>query len=156
MDSNAGAWLVEDETAREMLERVLTERPFLLLPPLHRVPLRVGNIVELSGPSSSAKTHILMQAAITCILPEQWRGINFGGLGHLAMFLDLDCRFDILCFSELLNHRIMEAANVLRYTPDTRTSYRSGALSCLHGPISVALEDRTSFLQSFDSVPYEL
>ncbi|XVF03055.1 hypothetical protein REPUB_Repub04eG0227300 [Reevesia pubescens] len=110
MGSNAEAWLVEDESAREMLDRVLTERPFLLLPPLHRVPLRVGNIVELVGPSSSAKTHILIQAAITCILPKRWKGVNYGGLGHLAMFIDLDCRFDILRFSELLNHRIMEAA----------------------------------------------
>ncbi|XVE85631.1 hypothetical protein DITRI_Ditri17bG0105600 [Diplodiscus trichospermus] len=111
MGSHAAAWLDEDESAREMLDRVLTERPFLLLRPLHRVPLRVGNIVELVGPSSSAKTHILIQAAITCILPSEWKGINYGGLGHLAMFLDLDCRFDILRFSELLNHRIMEAAN---------------------------------------------
>ncbi|XP_021293360.1 DNA repair protein XRCC2 homolog isoform X1 [Herrania umbratica] len=111
MDSGAEAWLVEDESAREMLDRVLTERPLLLLPPLHRVPLRVGNIVELVGPTSSAKTHILIQAAITCVLPKQWKGVDYGGLGHLAMFIDLDCRFDILRFSELLNHRIMEAAN---------------------------------------------
>ncbi|XWS22995.1 hypothetical protein CRYUN_Cryun29cG0082900 [Craigia yunnanensis] len=111
MGSHDEDWLVEDESAREMLERVLTERPFLLLHPLHRVPLRVGNIVELVGPSSSAKTHILIQAAITCILPSEWKGINYGGMGHLALFLDLDCRFDILRFSELLNHRIMEAAN---------------------------------------------
>ncbi|XVF85644.1 hypothetical protein PTKIN_Ptkin17bG0132700 [Pterospermum kingtungense] len=109
MGSQAKAWLVEDESAREMLDRVLTERPFLLLPPLHRVPLRVGNIVELVGPSSSAKTHILIQAAITCILPKEWKGISYGGLGRLAMFIDLDCRFDVLRFSELLKHRIMEA-----------------------------------------------
>ncbi|MBA0816032.1 hypothetical protein Gohar_000738, partial [Gossypium harknessii] len=111
MGSHAKAWLVEDESAREMLDRVLTERPFLLLPPLHRVPLRVGNVVELVGPSSSSKTHILIQAAITCILPKLWKGVSYGGLGHSAMFIDLDCRFDVLRFSELLNHRIMEAAN---------------------------------------------
>lgn len=53
-----------DESAKEMLARVLTGRPFLLLPPLHRVPLRVGNVVEIFGPSPSAKTHILMQVII--------------------------------------------------------------------------------------------
>ncbi|KAK8567443.1 hypothetical protein V6N12_006030 [Hibiscus sabdariffa] len=111
MGSHAKSWLVEDETAREMLERVQTERPFLLLPPLHRVPIRVGNVVELAGPSSSSKTHILIQAAITCILPKQWNGVSYGGLGHSAMFIDLDCRFDISRFSELLNHRIMEAGS---------------------------------------------
>ncbi|XP_039006688.1 DNA repair protein XRCC2 homolog [Hibiscus syriacus] len=111
MGSHAKAWLVEDETAREMLQRVLSDRPFLLLPPLHRVLLRVGNVVELLGPSSSSKTHILIQAAITCILPKEWNGVIYGGLGQSAMFIDLDCRFDILRFSELLNHRIMEAGS---------------------------------------------
>ncbi|KAE8719225.1 DNA repair protein XRCC2-like protein [Hibiscus syriacus] len=111
MGSHAKSWLVEDENAREMLERVLTARPFLLLPPLHRVPLRVGNTVELVGPSSSSKTHILIQAAITCILPEQWNGVIYGGLGQSAMFIDLDCRFDVLRFSELLNRRITEAGS---------------------------------------------
>lgn len=54
-------WIEGDESAAEMLARVSTERPFLLLPPLHRLPLRVGNVVELVGPSPSAKTLILTQ-----------------------------------------------------------------------------------------------
>ena len=54
-------WIGGDESAKDMLARVAMARPFLLLPPLHRVPLRVGNVLELVGPSSSAKTHILIQ-----------------------------------------------------------------------------------------------
>ena len=54
-------WIDGDESASEMLNRLLTARPFFLLPPLHRVPLRVRNVVELVGPSPSAKTHILIQ-----------------------------------------------------------------------------------------------
>lgn len=54
-------WINGDESAKEMLSRVLTERPFLLIPPFHRVPLRVGNVVEIVGPSPSAKTEILIQ-----------------------------------------------------------------------------------------------
>lgn len=55
-------WLKPDETAKELLVRVLTERPLLLLPPpLHRLPFRVGNVVEIVGPSPSAKTLILIQ-----------------------------------------------------------------------------------------------
>ncbi|GKV27246.1 hypothetical protein SLEP1_g36439 [Rubroshorea leprosula] len=104
-------WLGEDESAKEMLDRVQTDRPFLLLPPLHRVPLRVGNVVEIVGPS--AKTHILIQAAINCILPQESDGVKYGGLGHLVMLLDLDCRFDILRFSELLKLRILEARGKL-------------------------------------------
>ncbi|OMO75553.1 Zinc finger, DHHC-type, palmitoyltransferase [Corchorus capsularis] len=160
MGSNAEAWLVEDETAREMLERVLTERPFLLLPPLHRVPLRVGNIVELSGPCSSAKTHILMQAAITCILPKQWRGVNFGGLGHLAMFLDLDCRFDILRFSELLNHRIMEAENGSSSEEAqnaTRKHYNEELFAlCMRRFLYIRCYDSSEFLATLKTLHYRI
>lgn len=63
MQIAAKGWIDGDESAAEMLGRVATERPFLLLPPLHRVPLRVGNVVELVGPSASAKTHILIQVS---------------------------------------------------------------------------------------------
>ncbi|XP_059640742.1 DNA repair protein XRCC2 homolog isoform X7 [Cornus florida] len=54
-------WIEGDESAKEMLARVLRERPLLLIPPLHRVPLRVGNVVEIVGPSPSAKTQILIE-----------------------------------------------------------------------------------------------
>ncbi|THG23964.1 hypothetical protein TEA_004687 [Camellia sinensis var. sinensis] len=237
-------WIEGEESAKAMLERVLRERPLLLLlPPLHRVPLRFGNVVELLGPSPSAKTHILIQnhfsfmimeqcqnynlhdtggdmiaplemsiifvelwatekfnkkqpvevvgimvsvermqifsneiyeqvligdkitldayvalygspikhywirigldvpetpvifclecfdvaqfcyyvyvdclilvprfiAAVSCILPKEWNGVTYGGLEHLVMFIDLDCRFDVLRLSQSLRHRIMEA-----------------------------------------------
>ncbi|PON84318.1 DNA recombination and repair protein-like, ATP-binding domain containing protein [Trema orientale] len=106
-------WIDGDESAGEMLARLSTERPFLLLPPLHRLPLRVGNVVELVGPSPSAKTLILIQAAISCILPKEWNGVHYGGLGRLVVFIDLDCRFDILCLSKMLKHRILEANGLL-------------------------------------------
>ncbi|KAI9169503.1 hypothetical protein LWI28_013270 [Acer negundo] len=103
-------WIEGDESGKEMLLRVLSEwPPFLLLPPFHRLPLRVGNVVELVGPSLSAKTHILIQVAISCILPKEWNGVHYGGLGRLVMFLDLDCRFDVSCLAQLLKHRIIQA-----------------------------------------------
>lgn len=49
------------------------------------------------------------QAAVNCILPKEWKGVNYGGLGNLVMFFDLDCRFEILRLSQALKHRIMEA-----------------------------------------------
>ncbi|XP_024026177.1 DNA repair protein XRCC2 homolog isoform X4 [Morus notabilis] len=105
----AKRWIDVDESAAEMLARVSTERPFLLLPPLHRLPLRVGNVVELVGPSPSSKTLILIQAAISCILPKEWNGAHYGGLERPVMFIDLDCRFDISCLSKMLKQRMMEA-----------------------------------------------
>ncbi|XP_027353660.1 DNA repair protein XRCC2 homolog isoform X3 [Abrus precatorius] len=96
-------WIAGDESGGEMLSRVSSVRPFLLPPPLHRVPLRVGNVLEVVGPSPSAKTHILIHTAITSILPK-----HYGGFDHLVLFLDLDCRFDIIRFSQLLIHRITQ------------------------------------------------
>lgn len=57
----ARGWICTDESAKEMLSRVSAERSLMLLPPLHRVPLRLGNVVEIAGPSPSAKTQILIQ-----------------------------------------------------------------------------------------------
>ncbi|XP_027170086.1 DNA repair protein XRCC2 homolog isoform X3 [Coffea eugenioides] len=110
MESTVKDWIKADETAKEMLTRLFTERPFLPLPPpLHKLPLRPGNVIEVAGPPSSAKTHILMQAAISCILPKQWKGVQFGGMERLAVFVDLDCRFDVLRFSRLLKHKLIQA-----------------------------------------------
>ncbi|XP_049347945.1 DNA repair protein XRCC2 homolog [Solanum verrucosum] len=110
MASSAREWIEADETAKQFLTRVFSERPFLPLPPpLHRIPLRPGNVVEIVGPSPSSKTRILMQAAINCILPKEWKGVNYGGLERLVMFVDLDCRFDVLSLSRLLKQRIIQA-----------------------------------------------
>lgn len=108
----AEGWLEGAESAKSMLSRVMRELPLslvLLPPPLDRVPLRLGNVVEIVGPSPSSKTHLLIQAAVSCILPKEWNGVNYGGLGNLVMFFDLDCRFEILRLSQALKHRIMEA-----------------------------------------------
>ncbi|CAN8251644.1 unnamed protein product [Cochlearia groenlandica] len=108
-DDEPRRWIRDDETAKRMLSRVLRDRAFLLLPPLHRVPLRAGNIVEITGASPSAKTQILIQSAISCILPKTWNGVHYGGLGKLVMFLDLDCRFDVIRLSDMLKHRLLQA-----------------------------------------------
>ncbi|KAK9153314.1 hypothetical protein Sjap_000794 [Stephania japonica] len=108
MSNEAKSWIHGDESAKQILARVARKRPFLLRPPLHRVPLRVGNVVEIVGPSPSAKTHVLMQAAISCILPNDWKGIHYGGLESLVMYFDLDCRFDVERFTQLLKHCIMD------------------------------------------------
>lgn len=109
-EENPRLWIHGDETAKEFLSRVFTERPPLLLPPLHRVPLRVGNVVEIAGPSPSAKSQVLLQAAVNCILPKEWKGVHYGGLGKMVMYFDLDCRFDVLRLYEALKHRIAEAS----------------------------------------------
>ncbi|XP_051139141.1 DNA repair protein XRCC2 homolog isoform X1 [Andrographis paniculata] len=105
----AFSWIKIDETAQQALVRILTERPFVVLPPpIHRLPVRVGNVVEIVGPSPSAKTLILIQAAINCILPKEWKGVQYGGLERAVLFVDLDCRFDVFSLSRALERRIAE------------------------------------------------
>ncbi|XP_051226411.1 DNA repair protein XRCC2 homolog isoform X2 [Lolium perenne] len=100
-------WLAVDETAADFLSRSLSTRPPILLPPpLHRAPLRPGNVVEIAGPSNSGKSQLLLMAAVQCILPKEWEGVYFGGLGKAVMYIDLDCRFDVLRLAQILRKRI--------------------------------------------------
>nr|TKW17935.1 hypothetical protein SEVIR_5G401200v2 [Setaria viridis] len=109
------AWLAVDETAAAFISRSLASRPPIILPPpLHRAPLRPGNVVEIAGPSNSGKSHLLLMAAVQCILPKEWEGIYFGGLGKSVMYLDLDCRFDVLRLAQILRNRIAEGFAHLR------------------------------------------
>lgn len=113
----AKEWINRDENAKQMLGRVLRNRPLLLLPqPLHRVPLGVNNIVEIAGPSPSSKTEILLQMAVTCILPKNRNGVQYGGLELSVLFLDLDCRFDIFRLSQSLKLKITEANRLHKTT----------------------------------------
>ncbi|XP_031484631.1 DNA repair protein XRCC2 homolog isoform X2 [Nymphaea colorata] len=114
---DAEGWIGVSETAQEMLGRTLIERPCLIaVPPLHRVPLRPGNVVELVGPSASAKSEILLQAAINCILPNVCNGVFFGGMQRLVMYFDLDCSFDVQRFSNSLKKRIADACGNSTFT----------------------------------------
>jgi DNA-repair protein XRCC2 len=49
---------------------------------------------------------------VQCILPKEWEGIYIGGLGKSVMYLDLDCRFDVLRLAQILRKRIAEGQYV--------------------------------------------
>ncbi|KAL9247973.1 hypothetical protein vseg_021341 [Gypsophila vaccaria] len=100
------SWLSTDETAHSFFARVAAERPPLVTPPLHRLPLRPGNVLEIAGPSPSAKSLILLQVVVDCILPKEWNGVCYGGLELSVMFIDLDCRFDVVRLVQLLKFRV--------------------------------------------------
>ncbi|KAJ1286426.1 hypothetical protein BS78_03G350800 [Paspalum vaginatum] len=106
------AWLAVEETAAAFLSGSLSSRPPIILPPpLHRASLRPGNVVEIAGPSNSGKSHLLLMAAVQCILPKEWEGIYFGGLGKAVMYFDLDCRFDVLRLAQILRNHIAESCS---------------------------------------------
>ncbi|XP_020685277.1 DNA repair protein XRCC2 homolog isoform X7 [Dendrobium catenatum] len=107
--ANPREWLLVNETAKAMVDRMEEERPSLFFPPLNRFSIRAGDVVEITGPSPSAKSEILLQAAIHCILPWEWNGICFRGLEMVVAYIDLDCRFDVLRLAQVLKLRIMSA-----------------------------------------------
>ena len=43
--------------------------------------LRPGHVLEAVGSSGCGKTELLVQAAVTCILPEAAHGVRYGGNG---------------------------------------------------------------------------
>lgn len=108
---NVKEWLAVDESAKSLLARTLARRipPLTSVPPLHRVALHAGHVLEIVGPSGSAKSELLLQAAVACILPRQLDGISYGGSEGVVMMLDLDCRFDMLRLISALQLRINEA-----------------------------------------------
>ncbi|KAL1324390.1 hypothetical protein AAHE18_13G086100 [Arachis hypogaea] len=142
-------WIDGDETAHYMLRRISALRSTLLVPPLHRVPLRLGNVIEIFGPSPSAKTQILIQVAINCVLPKEWNGVRYGGFDHSVLFLDLDCRFDISRFSQMLTHRIMEGNAI---GDCDKTLYDLCMQRFLYARCSNSFE----FLQTLKSLHYRL
>ncbi|XP_028553442.1 DNA repair protein XRCC2 homolog isoform X5 [Dendrobium catenatum] len=99
--ANPREWLLVNETAKAMVDRMEEERPSLFFPPLNRFSIRAGDVVEITGPSPSAKSEILLQAAIHCILPWEWNGICFRGLEMVVAYIDLDCRFDVLRLAQV-------------------------------------------------------
>ncbi|KAI3701756.1 hypothetical protein L6452_27076 [Arctium lappa] len=156
----AKLWINGDESAKQMLGRVLKERPLLLLPhPLHRIPLGVSNIVEIVGPSPSAKTEILLQVAVSCILPKSWNGVQYGGLEHSVLFLDLDCRLDIFRLSQSLKLRITEANRLHKITKKQKGVAVSNAITehqCEYDDMDLFTEcmKRFSYTRCYDSFEF--
>ncbi|XP_057250286.1 DNA repair protein XRCC2 homolog [Beta vulgaris subsp. vulgaris] len=155
-------WLSTDETAETFISRVSTSRPPLLLPPLHRFPLHSGNVVEIVGPSSSAKTHILLQVAVHCILPKEWNGVSYGGLEKSVMFVDLDCRFDVLRLRHLLQLRIFSVHQLSRGVKNELHDARDWTCDqelinkCLERFLYVRCYDSLEFLAMLKTLSYQL
>ncbi|KAG6522906.1 hypothetical protein ZIOFF_020062 [Zingiber officinale] len=154
------AWIHGDESAKTMLARLLIERSLLLLPPLHRLPLRVGNVVEITGPSSSAKSQVLLQAAVHCILPKEWKGIRFGGLERIVIYFDLDCRFDVRRLTQILKFRIL---GVLGSINGSNRAHQEGfqeyhgeasIMNSVYDELIVACMKRFLYIRCYDSYEF--
>ncbi|KAJ6835262.1 DNA repair protein XRCC2-like protein isoform X5 [Iris pallida] len=113
-EENPSLWTHGDETAKEFLSRVFTERPLssrrsTASPSASATSSRSPALPPPPNPKST-------QAAVNCILPKEWKGVHYGGLGKMVMYFDLDCRFDVLRLYEALKHRIAEASGLAQGT----------------------------------------
>lgn len=129
-----------DEIPSETLQHLLASVRCYTSPPERtgislfddRLPLSRGDVIEIQGPASSGKTHLLYHFLLTCILPES--GVSLSSTpairGRAAIFYDADSSFDISRFRKLL------AVRVARLSPqsdqDTQNTLIQAALRRLH------------------------
>lgn len=70
--------------------------------------LRRGDVVEIQGPPSCGKTHLMYFFLIICITPGEHQSITVGGWDKGAVVFDMDASFDIIRFKRLLLGRLKQ------------------------------------------------
>ena len=64
-------------------------------------------VLELRGPPSSGKTHLLYFFLILCVIPENHQDIRLGGSDKAAIVFDMDLSFDVIRFNQLLDGHLL-------------------------------------------------
>lgn len=104
------------------------QRPATSLSSLNR-----GDVLEIQGPPSSGKTHLLYHLLVTCILPSSHLSTNIGGWGKAAIICDTDATFDILRINQLLLSRLNHLLSFDSYAnPDSAQEITKMSLEKLH------------------------
>ncbi|KAJ3719779.1 hypothetical protein FB446DRAFT_715314 [Lentinula raphanica] len=67
---------------------------------------RLGDVVEIQGPSASGKSHLLYLLVIICIIPTTYASISLGGWDKAAILFDTDASFDPTRFRRLLTSHL--------------------------------------------------
>jgi len=68
--------------------------------------LQGGQVLEIYGRSGSAKTEILYHTVLNCALPSSYLSVSLPGHQSIAIIIDLDFRFNIIRFVQLLEQRV--------------------------------------------------
>mmetsp|Transcript_19573 Transcript_19573/g.34929 ORF Transcript_19573/g.34929 Transcript_19573/m.34929 type:complete len:114 (-) Transcript_19573:1429-1770(-) len=68
-----------DESAASLFQRTDTQPFHTGIPFLDRFGVRPGQGLEVMGASGAGKTELLIQLAVSCILPKRWNGAFYGG-----------------------------------------------------------------------------
>ncbi|KAJ8596984.1 hypothetical protein M405DRAFT_687789, partial [Rhizopogon salebrosus TDB-379] len=101
-----------------------TAAPALLFSSLSR-----GHVIEVQGPASSGKTHLLYHFVLLCIAPSREMAMDFGGNGLAAIVYDTDASFDVARLHQLLLTRL---SLVLPYNMEMTRRLAEESLRRLH------------------------
>jgi DNA-repair protein XRCC2 len=110
--ASSGFSFMPDENAAQLMRRTrcvpLPTRVGFLDSALRGGALAAGDVLELYGQSASGKTELVYQILLACIMPAKYNDFEFLGIGAGALVVDLDCRFNLLRFSSMLQERFSE------------------------------------------------
>jgi len=143
LDSHETAWHFFH---RVRAERLTTGISFLDQQQHGRVPLRPGRILEVAGPSGSAKSELLLQIAAVSALQSQLAAAKHTQNGELELgprwrvfLLDLDLKFDACRLQTIVRDRVRalvaEGETLLPPEEDSLVS------QCMDAVLSPALPD---------------
>jgi DNA-repair protein XRCC2 len=65
-----------------------------------------GDVIEIQGPASSGKTHLLYHIVITCVMPSSYHTADLRGWQKAALVFDTDGTFSIRRLRDLLLSRL--------------------------------------------------
>jgi hypothetical protein len=68
--------------------------------------LAAGDVLELYGASGSAKTELVYQCVVACVVPASWDGFTLSGQSQACLIIDCDCRFNVPRLRELVCLRL--------------------------------------------------
>lgn len=141
-------FMARDESGAELLARCYVAPLHLGVPAVDaHAPLRPGNVLEATGASGCAKTELLVQAAVTCILPPRADGVEYGGHGGAlpdsrlsstilitalggVLYLDLDGKLDAARLPLALSRRVLAAREAAGAPPGRTSPCLAGGCLC--------------------------
>lgn len=71
--------------------------------------LRPGDVIEFCGAEGTAKSELLLNIAVRCVLPKTWKGKRLGGKETEVVFISTDFKFDLFRLSQILEGHLHEA-----------------------------------------------
>mmetsp|Transcript_4544 Transcript_4544/g.11728 ORF Transcript_4544/g.11728 Transcript_4544/m.11728 type:complete len:326 (-) Transcript_4544:14-991(-) len=148
-----------DEDAAALVNRTASraEPICTAVPFLDRLGVRVGRGYAIVGPTGTGKTELLIQAAVSCILPRKWGNVDLGGGEGQVLMIDVDARFDPLRLIQVLDERLAGAQLAGADDAEGQVARDEELVEdCLQRFHSVTCHDSTDFLATLQSLPLHI